>query len=72
MECRDLCFMFKYLNRGFDVDLQDFMKITVGRTRKITGTLKLHPVHRDQTSIFIDSYFNRIVIIWNDLLFQIR
>ena len=54
------------------MDLQDFVKITIGLTRNCTGTLKLHPVHRDRTSLFIDSYFNRIVIIWNNLPFQIR
>ena len=72
MECRDLCFMFKYLNGCFDVDLKDFVKIHIGRTRNSADTLKLYPVHRHRTSLFRDSYFNRIVIIWNNLPFQIR
>ena len=40
MECRDLYFMFKYLNGSFDVDLKDFVKIIIGRTRNFTDTLE--------------------------------
>ena len=59
LECRDLCFMFKYLNGSFDVELKDFVKIASGRTRNSTDTLKLYPVHRhrsDRTSLFRDSF----------------
>ena len=53
MECRDLCFMFKYLNGGFDVALKDFVS---DRTRNSTYTLKLYPVHRHRTPLFRDSF----------------
>ena len=53
------------------MDLKDFVKINIGRTRNSTETLKLYPVHRHRTSLFRDSYFNRIVIIWNNLPFKI-
>ena len=59
--------MLKYLNGGFDVELKDFVKIASSRIRNSTDTLKLYPVHRHRTSLFRDSFFNRIVIIWNNL-----
>ena len=64
--------MFKYLNGGFDVELKDFVKIASGQTRNSTDTLKLYPVHRHRTSLFRDSFFNRIVIIWKNLTVHIR
>ena len=72
LECRDLCFMFKYSNGGFDVELKDFVKIASGRTINSTDTLKLYPVHRHRTSLCRDSLFNRIVITWNNLPVHMR
>ena len=72
LECRDLCFMFKYSNGGFDVELKDFVKIASGRTINSTDTLKLYPVHRHRTSLCRDSLFNRIVNMWNNLPVHMR
>ena len=47
----------------FDVDLKDFVRIACGRTRNSVDAFKLYPVHRRRTSLFRDSFFNRIVII---------
>ena len=56
LECRDLYFMPKYLNGGFDVKLKDFVKIASGQTRNSTDTLMLYPVHQYRTSLFRDSF----------------
>ena len=50
---RDLCFMFKYLNGGFDIEVKDFVKIASGRTRNSTDTLKLYPVHRQRAFVIV-------------------
>ena len=67
MECRDLCFAFKCIKSLINVQLDDYIQISSGRTRNSSDSLYLYPVHRYRTSLFRDSFFNRIVPLWNSL-----
>ena len=72
LECRDLCFVYKYMSGSFNVQLEDYIQVSSGRTRSSTDSLNLYPVHRLRTSLFRDSFFNRVVKLWNNLPLEIR
>jgi hypothetical protein len=71
LECRDLCFVYKYMSGSFNVQLEDYIQVSSGRTRSSTDSLSLYPVHRLRTSLFRDSFFNRVVKLWNNLPLEI-
>ena len=48
LERRDLCFVYKYMSGSFNVQLEDYIQVSSGRTRSSTDT-----------SLFRDSFFNR-------------
>ena len=72
LECRDLCIVYKYMSGSFNVQLEDYIQVSSGRTRSSTDSLNLYPVHRLRTSLFRDSFFNRVVKLWNNLPLEIR
>ena len=72
LECRDLCFVYKYMSGSFNVQLEDYIQVSSGRTRSSTDSLNLYPVHRLRTSLFRDSFFNCVVKLWNNLPLEIR
>ena len=67
LECRDLCFAFKCNNGLLNVQLEEYIQISSGRTRSTSDNLNLYLVHHYRTSLFGDSFFNRIVQLWNSL-----
>jgi hypothetical protein len=71
LECRDLCFAFKCINGLLNVQFDKYIQISSGKTRNSSDNVNLYPVHRYRTSLFRDSFFNRIVQLWNSLPLQI-
>ena len=72
LECRDLCFAFRCINGLLNVQFDKYIQISSGRTRSSGENLNLYPIHRYRTSLFRDSFFNRIVKLWNSLPLQTR
>ena len=60
------------MNSLINVQLDEYIQISSGRTRSSSDSLNLYPVHRYRTSLFRDSFFNRIVLLWNSLSLLIR
>ena len=65
LEYRDLCFAFRCINGLLNVQFDKYIQISSGRTRSSSENLNLYPIHRYRTSLFRDSFFNRIVKLWN-------
>ena len=72
MECRDLLFLYKGVNGLLNFPLSNFIRFSTGRTRSAASSLNLRHFLRFGTSLFSDSYFIRIVYLWNDLPLSIR
>ena len=62
--------IFKCITGVYNIPLGNFVSFASGRTRS-SSQLNLCP-QRFRTSLFRDSYFNRIVLIWNNLPLVIR
>ena len=72
LECRDLYFSFRCINGLLNVQFDKYIQIFSGRTRSSSENSNLYPIHRYRTSLFRDSFFNRIVKLWNSLPLQTR
>ena len=72
LECRDLLFLYKGVNGLLNFPLSNFIRFSTGRTRSAASSLNLRHFLRFRTSLFRDSYFIRIVYLWNDLPLSIR
>ena len=72
LECRDLCFAFKCINGSYNIQLSRYARFSSGRTRSSASNLNLRPTYRFRTSLFRDSFFNRIALLWNNLPLVIR
>ena len=70
LECRDLRFMYKCLNNLVDFQYRNYISFCSGRTRR-SAELDLRPLCF-RTTLFRNSYFNRIVLIWNHIPISIR
>jgi len=69
-EYRDLCFLYKCMNGHYNIDIDNYITLVSSRTRS-ASRYNLHPKNF-RTSLFRDSYFNHIVILWNVLPVTIR
>ena len=69
LECRDF-FFYKGLHGAYNFPLNNFISFATGNTRSATN-LNLRP-KCFRTSLFRDSFFNRIVPLWNNLPVLIR
>jgi hypothetical protein len=69
LECRDLCFVYKYMSGSFNVQLENSIQVSSGRTRSSTDSLILYPVHRLRIR---DFSFNRVGKLRNNLPLEIR
>ena len=63
--------MYKCFNGLLDFSHDNYISLASGRTRSTASNLNLRP-QRFRTSLFRDSYFNRIVPLWNNLPISIR
>ena len=73
MELKDLVFFFKCKHGLFDLDISSFVTFSSNsssHTRSSSDNL-LH-VNHCRTSLFRNSFFNRIVFLWNNLSPTIR
>jgi hypothetical protein len=60
------------MSGSFNVQLEDYIQVSSARTRSSTDSLNLYPVNRLRTSLFRDSFFNRVVKLWNNRPLEIR
>ena len=65
-ECRDLIFLYKCIHGMYNVNTSSYFSYKAGCTRS-AASLTLRPIHSFRTSLFRDSFFNRKVILWNNL-----
>ena len=65
-----LCFFYKCMNGHYNININKYASLVSGRTRSASN-YKLR-TNRFRTSLFRGSFFNRIVILWNVLLINIR
>lgn len=73
LELKDLIFFFKCLHGLFDFDISQFVTFSsnvVSRTR--SNQQKMLKSNPCRTSLFRDSFFNRIVFLWNSLPLETR
>ena len=70
LECRDLFFFYKSLHGAYNFPLNNFISFASGNTRSATNP-NLRP-KSFCTSLFRDSFLNRIVPLWNNLSVLIR
>jgi hypothetical protein len=70
LECRDLCFVYKYMSSSFNAQLEDYIQVSSGRTRSPTDSLNLYPC--STPSPYFIYFFNRVVKLWNNLPLEIR
>ena len=70
LECCDLFFFCKSLHGAYNFPLNNFISFATGNTRSATN-LNLRP-KSFRTSLFRDSFFDRIVPLWNNLSVLIR
>ena len=66
LELLDLVFFFKCMHGLAKLNISNFVSFNQGRTRRSTAGVYLKTL-RTRTSCFRDSYFNRIVNLWNTL-----
>ena len=66
LELLDLVFFFKCMHGSVKLNISNFVSFNQGRTRRSTAGVYLK-TPRTRTSCFRDSYFNRIVNLWNSL-----
>ena len=64
-EYRDLCFFFKCHHGLYNLDISSFTRFASGRTRSASNLNLLN--NSSRTSLFRDSFFNRISNLWNSL-----
>ena len=65
LDCRDLFFFYKSLHGAYNFSLNNFISFATGNTRSATNLNLRSKSFR--TSLFRDSFFNRIVPLWNNL-----
>lgn len=69
-EYRDLCFFYKCMNGYYNININSYISLVSSRTRSASKN-NLRP-NQFRTSLFRDSFFNRIVTLWNALPVDIR
>lgn len=69
-EFRDICFYYKCINNYYNISIDNYTSLVTGRTRS-ANILNLR-ANRFRTSLFGDSFFNRIVPLWNNIPSDIR
>ena len=62
----DLVFLFRCMHGLVKLNISNFVSFNQGRTRRSTAGVYFK-TPRTRTSCFRDSYFNRIVNLWNSL-----
>lgn len=73
LECRDILFLYKCtIVDSYNLPINDLVSFSSGRTRSSVNNLNLRYIHRFSSSLFRDSYFNRIVTLWNNVPLAIR
>ena len=72
-EIMDLVFIYKYFNGALDVDLSNIVQFyrCLPSLRSSSQGMRLKP-NLAKTETFINSYFNRIVTLWNCLPVELR
>ena len=69
-EFRDICFFYKCMHKYCNIIVNEYTNIITGRTRNAINS-NLGPT-RVRTSLFRDSFFNRILPLWNNISLDIR
>lgn len=69
-EFRDICFFYKCMHKYYNINVNEYTNIITGRTRNANNS-NLRP-NRVRTFLFRDSFFNRIVPLWNNISLDIR
>jgi len=62
--------MYKSMHKYYNINVNEYTNIITGRTRNAMNS-NLWP-NRLCTSLFRDSFFNRIVPLWNNISLDIR
>ena len=80
-ECERIYFLFLtgwnvlFINvygGSYNIQLSRYVCFSSGCTRSSASNLNLRPTYRFRTSLFRDSFFNRIALLWNNLPLVIR
>lgn len=69
-EFRDICFFYMCMHRYCNINVSEYTNIIAGRTRNAINS-NLRP-NRVPTSLFRDSFSNRIDPLWNNIPLDIR
>ena len=69
-EFRDICFFYKCMHKYYNINVNEYTNIITGRTRNAINS-NLRPT-RVRTSLFRDSFFNRILPSWNNISLDVR
>ena len=71
LELKDLTFFYKCMQGLHDLDISPYVTFSCS-TRSRSGLQKLLQTNSCRTSLFRNSFFNRIVFLWNNLSPSIR
>ena len=70
-EFRDICFFYEFMDKYYNyINVNEYTNVITGRTRNAINS-NLRP-NRVRTFLLRDSFFNRIVPLWNNISLDIR